>query len=310
MPLLESVPNVSEGRDAGRIERMAGALASVPGAHLLHRTSDFDHHRTVFTLAGEPEPLLEALLALYSIAVVEIDLRAHRGVHPRAGAVDVAPLVPLAGARMADAVAASERLGEEIARRFGLPVYLYERSACSSERRALPDVRRGGFEGFAGKMLDPAWVPDFGPRRVHPSAGVAIVGAREILVAWNVVLETDDVAVARAVARAVRAATPGGLPAVRAIGVPLARLGRAQVSMNLLDYRITSMAQAFERVAREAARLGTRPVASELIGLAPAAALPPDAERTLLLPDPSEQILEVRLNAAGLPSEIEGESSP
>ncbi len=301
MPLLECVPNVSEGRRPETIRRLAAALAATPGAHLLHQTSDADHNRSVFTLAGEPEPLVAALLALYAVAKDEIDLSAHRGVHPRVGAVDVVPFVPLPGTEMSVAVAAAETLGAEVARRFDLAVYLYERAARRPERRALPDIRRGGFERFAEKIRQPAWSePDFGPARVHPTAGVSVIGARPILVAWNILLDTDDLFVARRIARAVRARTPGGLPAVRAIGVPLARLGAAQVSLNLLDVEMTSMAVAFDRVSAEASAFGSRPIASELIGLVPEAALPVDPLSRLLLPDPTEQILERRLALAGL----------
>lgn len=271
MPQLECVPNVSEGRRPEVVSRLLQAVASVPGALLLDASSDPDHNRSVLTLAGEPAPLHAALLALYDAALAEIDLRHHQGVHPRVGAVDVVPFVPMTGARgatMADAVAAAERLGEAVALRFGLPVYLYERAARRPERRRLPDIRRGGFEGFPAKIAAPGWEPDFGPRRVHPTAGVTVVGARDFLIALNAVLATGDVAVARAIARRVRE-SGGGLPALRAIGVPLPSRGRAQVSMNLVDYRRTSVWTALEAVRREAAALGTEVLETELIGLMP-----------------------------------------
>lgn len=300
-PLLEAVPNVSEGRRREVLDRLI-ASAAAGGAHLLHVTSDPDHNRSVLTLAGAAEPLRAALLALFETAVAEIDLRTQRGVHPRVGAVDVVPVVPLAGATMSDAVSCAAALGAEIARRFQVPVWLYEAAATAPARRALPDVRRGGFERLAQRLAKPEWRPDFGPARPHPSAGAAIVGARFFLVAYNVVLESADPALARAVARAVRASS-GGLPALRAIGVPLPSRGLVQVSMNLLDYRVTSIATAFAAVAAAAAALGAAVRESELIGLAPRAALPAAPEAVLLALRP-EQILEDRLAAAGLPNEL------
>jgi len=214
---------------------------------------------------------------------VYLDLRAHRGVHPRVGAVDVVPFIPLDGSTMADAVEAARRLGEAVAERFALPVYLYEEAAARPERRALPDVRRGGFEGFPAKMADPAWAPDFGPGHVHPAAGVTIVGARFFLIAFNLILDAPDVAVARAIAREVRAAS-GGLPAVRALGVYLESRGRAQVSLNLLDYRQTSVWAAMAAVERAAAARGARVEETELIGLMPEAAALEVVSEALKLP--------------------------
>lgn len=267
VPRLECVPNVSEGRRPEVVARLIAALSG-PGLQLLDVSSDPDHNRSVFTLAGEPEALHAGLLALYAAALDEIDLTRHEGVHPRVGAVDVTPFVPLAGTPMAVAVAAAERLGAALAERFGLAVYLYEAAARHPARRRLADIRRGGFEGFPAKLADPAWAPDFGPTRVHPTAGVTVVGARFFLIAWNAVLESADVAVARAIARRVRESS-GGLPAVRAMGVYLASRGRAQVSMNLVDFRRTSMHAALERVRQEAAALGTRVMETEVVGLVP-----------------------------------------
>ncbi|HEX9670894.1 MAG TPA: glutamate formimidoyltransferase, partial [Thermoanaerobaculia bacterium] len=273
MPWLECVPNVSEGRRPETVAALARAAASPAGVALLDVSSDPDHNRTVLTLAGEPGPLHAALLALYETALGEIDLTLQRGVHPRIGAVDVVPFVPLAGAEMADAVAAALRLAEAVAVRFDLPVYLYEEAARRPERRRLPDLRRGGFEGLPARLADPAWAPDFGPPRPHPTAGGTIVGARPFLIAFNVVLETDDPTVARRIAARVRERTAGGLPAVRAIGVYLESRRRAQVSMNLLDFRRTSLAAALARVRREAEALGTGIVGSEIVGLVPEAAV-------------------------------------
>jgi glutamate formiminotransferase len=268
------------------VDRLAAAAGGVPGAALLDRSSDPDHDRSVFTLAGPAPALVAALLALYEVAVAEIDLTRQRGVHPRVGAVDVVPFVPLSswrafgatssgrasGATMAAAVAAARALGAEVAARFGIPVYLYEEAATRPERRRLPDIRRGGFEGFAAKIARPGWEPDFGPRRVHPTAGVTVIGARDFLIAFNAVLDAADPEIARQVARAVRESS-GGLPAVRAIGVPLPSRGLAQVSMNLLDYRRTSMAAALAAVEAEAARRGARVVETEIVGLVPEAAV-------------------------------------
>jgi glutamate formiminotransferase len=275
---------VSEGRHPERVARLAAAAASGAGVRLLDVSSDPDHNRTVLTLAGEAPGLRQSLLALYAVALAEIDLTRHAGVHPRVGAVDVVPFVPLGDTPMAEAVAAAEDLAREVAARFELPVYLYERAARLPERRRLADIRRGGFEGFPAKIQDPAWEPDLGPGRVHPTAGVTVIGARFFLIAFNALLDTADVAVARQVARRVRE-SGGGLPAVRAMGVYLASRGRAQVSMNLVDYRQTSILTALDRVRAEAESLGARVVQSEVIGLVPEAAALEVAREALLLPE-------------------------
>ncbi|HEX7185219.1 MAG TPA: glutamate formimidoyltransferase [Thermoanaerobaculia bacterium] len=272
MEPLECVPNVSEGRRPEVVARLAVAASSAPGARLLDVSSDPDHNRTVLTLAGDAEGLHRSLLALYEAALAEIDLTRHQGVHPRVGAVDVAPFVPLGDTPMEAAAAAAERLAREVAGRFALPVYLYERAARRPERRLLAEIRRGGFEGFAAKIEDPAWAPDFGPARVHPTAGVTVIGARFFLIAFNAVLDTGDVGIARAVARKVRESA-GGLPAVRAMGVHLASRGLAQVSMNLVDYRRTPIRTALDHVRQEAAALGAQVVETEIIGLPPEAAV-------------------------------------
>jgi glutamate formiminotransferase len=288
---LECVPNVSEGRRPQVVARLAAAASSPPGVRLLDVSSDPDHNRSVLTLAGEPEGLHQGLLALYEAALADIDLTRHQGVHPRVGAVDVAPFVPLGDTPMAAAVAAARRLAPEVARRFGLPVYLYERAAGRPERTALSEIRRGGFEGLAGKLADPAWAPDFGPSRVHPTAGATVIGARFFLIAFNAVLATADVAAARAIARRVRE-SGGGLPAVRAMGVHLASRGLAQVSMNLVDYRRTPVARALEMVETEAAALGTRVVETEIVGLVPEAAVRGVAWEALKLPGPAATLEE------------------
>ncbi|MEA2599634.1 MAG: glutamate formiminotransferase / 5-formyltetrahydrofolate cyclo-ligase [Acidobacteriota bacterium] len=293
MPPLECVPNVSEGRRPEVVARLAAAASSPPGVRLLDVSSDPDHNRSVLTLAGDAEGLFQGLLTLYEVALAEIDLTRHQGVHPRVGAVDVVPFVPLGDTPMAEAVATAERLAAEVARRFGLPVYLYERAARSPERAALAAIRRGQFEGLQDRMADPRWAPDFGPARVHPTAGVTVIGARFFLIAFNAVLDTPDVAVARAIARKVRE-SGGGLPAVRAMGVYLASRGRAQVSMNLVDFRRTPLLRVLERVREEAAALGAGVVESELIGLMPAEAALGVARDALLLPA-SPALIEDRL---------------
>jgi len=298
MPRLETVPNVSDGRRPELLDRLAAAATARPGVALLDASRDPDHNRAVLTLAGEAGPLVEALLAVFEIAVAEIDLRGHRGVHPRIGAVDVVPFVPLAGAPMAAAVAAAQELGRRVAARFGVPVLLYEEAASSPHRRRLADLRRGGFEALPGRLADPRWRPDFGPPRPHPSAGAVAVGARFFLVAANAVLDVDDLAVARAVARAVRESS-GGLPAVRALGVPLPSRRRVQVSMNLVDYRRTPPAAAFAAVEREAAAHGARVVERELVGLVPEAALAGDDPEARALAELwADRVLETRLGRA------------
>jgi glutamate formiminotransferase / 5-formyltetrahydrofolate cyclo-ligase len=304
---LECVPNVSEGRRPEVVARLVAAAASVPGARVLDVSSDPDHNRSVLTLAGGAEALHQALLALYAAALAEIDLTRHEGVHPRLGAVDVVPFVPLGDTPMAVAVAAAERLAREVAERFALPVYLYEQAARHleppepPERRLLAAIRRGGFEGLSAKLADPAWAPDFGPPIAHPTAGATVIGARFFLIAFNAVLDTADAAVARAVARRVRE-SGGGLPAVRAMGVYLASRGRAQVSMNLVDFRRTSILAALDRVRREAEALGARVTETEVIGLIPEEAALGVVRDALQLPGlGAAQVLEAALRSASSP---------
>lgn len=294
-PLLECVPNVSEGRDLQALAALERRMREVPGVRLLDLAPDPDHHRSVVTLAGTAEALRDGVLALFAWAAEHVDLRSHRGVHPRVGAVDVVPFVPLAGATMADAVAAAESTAAAVAEAFDLPVYLYEEAARRPERRLLADIRRGQFEGFREKIAQPEWAPDFGPRRVHPQLGVTVVGARFFLLAVNARLATADVTTARAVARAVREAT-GGLSGVRALGLYLESRGCSQVSMNLVDFRRTSLVDLLARVEAEARAQGTEVTATELVGLAPAAALL-EPLRALLRTDAlgTRQIVEWRL---------------
>ena len=273
--LVESVPNYSEGRRPEIVDRLAAAAEAVDGAYLLDRTSDPSHNRSVLTLAGEAPAVERALEATIEVAIETIDMERHTGEHPRIGAVDVIPFVPLGSTTLDACVVLARGFGLRIAERFGIPVYLYARAATRPDRVRLADVRRGGYEGvrddIARPGLEPDRAPDFGPRRTHPRAGAVAVGARPFLIAWNVNLDTDDVAVAKRIARDVRE-SGGGLAAVQANGFTIEELDAAQVSMNLLDFETTSMWRAFDEVRRLAEEDGVGVRESELIGLAPQAA--------------------------------------
>lgn len=271
--MIECVPNVSEGREAATIEAIAAAIRETPGVHLLNVHSDPDHNRSVYTFASnDASPLREAVLRMYDIAVERIDLRRHRGAHPRVGAVDVVPFVPLEGSTMDECIALATDTARAIAERFAIPIYLYEHAATHDYRRDLPAIRSGEFEQFPQKMLDGRWQPDFGPATIHESAGVSVVGARVPLIAFNMQLGTTRLEVAQACARAVRGIS-GGLRFVRALPIPLASRGLVQVSMNLLDYRRTPVHRAFSVVREEAERHGVAVVSSEIVGLIPAEAM-------------------------------------
>jgi glutamate formiminotransferase len=315
--LVECVPNVSEGRRQGVVDELVAAFAGAdPGVLVLDRSSDPDHNRTVITLAGPGPALVEAAVAGARACARLIDLNQHRGVHPRMGALDVLPFVPLGEAtRLAgagdpdlDCAALAERAGRRIAADAGVPVYLYGAAARHPDRAALPAVRGRGFEALRDALGPPGHsrdgAPDFGGPGPHPTAGATAVGAREVLVAYNVDLAEADLDLARRIAAAVRE-RGGGLPAVRAMGVALNRRGLAQVSMNLLDYRVTPPAVAFAAVAELARRAGARVEASEIVGLVPAAALAGvDPADLRLRGDVSELLLENRL-ARTLDSQLE-----
>lgn len=264
-------PNVSEGRDPERMDRFAAAVSATEGVRLLHRSADRDHNRMVLAYVGAPAAVVEATRRLAARAFEEIDLRTHRGVHPRLGALDVVPFVPLAGLSIEAALAACRSFGGWVADR-GVPVFYYEAAATRPERRALPAVRAGGFEGLAVRMADPAWAPDEGPPRPHPSAGGVIAGVRAPLVRFNVNLATEDARHARAIANEMREAS-GGLAGVRALGFALEDRGLTQVSMNLTDYRSTSIAAAYARVLAAARARGVEVDGTEIIGPVPRAAL-------------------------------------
>jgi glutamate formiminotransferase / 5-formyltetrahydrofolate cyclo-ligase len=289
MALIECVPNVSEGQRPEVVARCADAVRA-GGAALLDVHVDAAHNRSVFTFAGRPDRVQTSTLALFDAALAAIDLRQHRGVHPRLGAIDVVPFVPLQGATMAECVALAREVAATVADRHGLPVYLYEEAAREPSRRRLEDIRRGQFEGLAEKLRQPGWAPDFGPAAPHPSAGAAVIGARHPLIAFNVNLATDRLDIAKAIAAAVRERS-GGLPAVKALGLPLAERGIVQVSMNLTNFRETSIAEVFDAVAREAARHGVTVLASELVGLVPAEALAAAGAARVHLPDFSARML-------------------
>lgn len=292
---IECVPNISEGRRPDVIERLVNRLRETTDVHVLDVSSDASHNRSVVTLMGDRTSLEDATIALFEHAVAEIDLRSHTGAHPRFGAVDVVPFVPIEGVTMMECVALARATAAAVASRFRIPVFLYEEAATSPSRRNLADIRRGEFEGLPAKLALSEWTPDFGPRTPHPTAGATAIGARMPLVAFNVNLATDRVDIARAIAARVRE-RGGGLPAVKALGVPTADRSVVQVSMNLTNYAMTSVRRAFEAVRAEAAGHGVDVVGSEIVGLVPAAALPEaDIDVLRLTGFSPDQILEHRL---------------
>jgi glutamate formiminotransferase / formiminotetrahydrofolate cyclodeaminase len=297
--IIECIPNFSEGRNPATVQALTAAVESVPGVRLLDRTSDSDHHRSVLTFAGDPDAVLEAAFQAIRIATRLIDLRTHTGVHPRIGATDVVPFVPIQGSTMEDCVQLARRLGERVGTELKIPVFLYEQASGHPERTRLETIRQGGLSGLGARMaagLD--WRPDFGPPHLHDSAGAIVIGARHPLIAFNVNLNSSDLNIAKTIARTIRHSN-GGLPCVKAIGVALASRGLVQVSMNLTDYRVTSMAAAFRAVQTEAAEAGVDIAGSELIGLVPQAALDQAASSLLQIGNfDSTQILETRLASA------------
>jgi len=269
--LIESVPNYSEGRRLEVVDELAAAISATPGVHLLDRTSDASHNRSVLTLAGEADAVTRALEATVDVAIREIDMERHAGEHPRIGAVDVVPFVPLGETTMDQAIARARTFGRGVAERFGIPVFLYARAAMRPDRVRLADVRRGGYEGLRDEIATSGREPDYGPARTHPRAGAMAVGARPFLIAWNINLESADLDLAKRIARRVRE-SGGGLPAVQANGFMIEELGCAQVSMNLLDFATTPVWRVWEEVRAVAAEDGVGLRESELIGLAPLAA--------------------------------------
>ena len=295
MAVIECIPNISEGRRAEVVEACAQAVRGVAGVRLLDLSSDSSHHRSVLTFAGDREGVRQAVLALFAAAVPAIDLRQHAGEHPRLGAVDVVPFVPIEGVTMAECVALAKEVGQDVAERFGVPVYLYEDASTNPARKNLEDIRRGEFEGLAAKMAKDGWAPDYGPAAPHASAGATVIGARMPLIAYNINLNTNRLDVAKKIASAVRHSS-GGLRFVKAMGVELGDRGIVQVSMNLTNYEKTPIFRVFEMVKREAGRYGVMVLESEIVGLVPGAALASAAEFYLQIEGfKAEQVLEHRL---------------
>jgi glutamate formiminotransferase len=272
MPVIESVPNFSEGRRTEVVAAIVDAARRAAPVRVLDLSSDPDHNRSVLTLAGEPAAVRAALEGLAAACIERIDLRSHQGHHPRMGALDVVPLVPIRDVTMEECVALARDLGRALAERHQIPVYLYEEAATAAHRRDLAAVRKGEFEGFPEKIRDPRFKPDFGPERVHPSAGCVAIGAREFLIAFNINLTTGDVEVAQRIAKAIRFSS-GGLRFVKAMGVLLEDRKQAQVSINMTDFRRTPLFRVFEMVRGEAARWGAGIAGSEIVGLVPEDAL-------------------------------------
>jgi len=299
-PLVECVPNFSEGRNPATIEALRTALSSVPGVRLLDVQADAAHNRSVFTVVAPPDASVEAALAAMRVATQRIDLSRHTGEHPRMGATDVVPFVPVRDATMDDCVALARRLAERAAAELQIPIFLYAKAATRPDRERLPDIRKGEFEGLRDRMgRDPAADPDFGPRRIHPTAGATAIGARPFLVAFNIYLDTSDVTIAKHIAKRIRTSS-GGLPAVQASGFEVA--GKAQVSMNLLDIDVTSPATVFAAVESAARQRGAGILSSEVVGLIPERAVLRAGAASLKLPDPEAHLLEPKIRAAEGPT--------
>jgi glutamate formiminotransferase len=295
MPTIECVPNISEGRRRDVIDGLAETLRTVPGLRVLDVQADATHNRSVFTLAGTAAGMSAGIPRLFEAAIAAIDLRTHQGEHPRLGAVDVVPFIPIEGVTMAECVTLAKTIAADVATRFGVPIYLYEDASANPARKNLEDIRRGEFEGLAAKMAQPAWAPDFGPAAPHATAGASVIGARMPLVAYNINLATNRLEVAKKIAAAIRMSS-GGLRFVKAMGIPLEDRGIVQVSMNLTNYEKTPMYRVFDLVKREAERYGVQVLESEIVGLVPSAALTQTAEYFLRLEGFSaNQILEKKL---------------
>ena len=297
MAVIECVPNISEGRRQDVISKITEELQAVAGLRVLDVQSDAAHNRSVFTLAGDAAAMLAGIPKLFAAAISAIDLTSHKGEHPRMGAVDVTPFIPIDGVTMAECVALARAVAQDVASRFSLPVYLYEEAASSPDRKNLEDIRRGEFEGLAAKMAKPGWAPDFGPAAPHPTAGASVIGARMPLIAYNINLATTRLDVAKKIASAIRHSS-GGLRFVKAMGIALEERGIVQVSMNLTNYEKTPIFRVFEMVKREAARYGVAVLESEIVGLVPAAALRQSVEWYLQLEGFSgAQVLENKLRS-------------
>lgn len=294
MRLLECVPNISEGRDPDKIASIAEEIKKHKKVRLLNISSDKDHHRSVFTFVGEPEEVKETALSFALKAIDLIDMREHKGEHPRLGAVDVVPFIPIHGVEMEEAVGIAREFGKELGRR-GIPIFFYEEAALRTERRELPAIRKGEYEGLPEKLKDPGWNPDEGPVVFNPKSGATVVGARFPLVAYNVNLRSEDVNLAKEIARKVRF-KDGGFPHVRAMGVELKEKGMVQVSMNLTHYRVTNIPKVYEFIRAEAMKRGIEIEGSEIVGLVPLAVLEGVVQHYLKYPEFStNQVIEQRI---------------
>lgn len=293
--LFECIPNYSEGRDQNKIEKIVKPFKSTKGVKLLDYSADKDHNRLVVTLLGDAQVLKKSVLESVEIAIDLIDMNEHKGEHPRMGAVDVIPFTPVRNAKMEDAVKLAKEVAQKCAKLYNLPIYLYEEAANLEQRKNLAEIRKGEYEGFFKKIKKDEWKPDFGPQKLHPTAGATVIGARMPLVAFNINLDTDNLKIANKIAKKIRHSN-GGLRYVKAIAIDLKERNIVQVSMNMTDYTKTSLYQAFEMVKFEAKRYGINVLGSELIGLLPAEALYDVAEYYLGLEGfQKEQVMENRL---------------
>ncbi len=293
--IIECVPNFSEGRNQQNIEKIVGSFRGQKGVKLLDYQTDEDHNRMVVTVVGEPQALKTAVIKAMGSAIEVIDMNTHQGQHPRMGAIDVVPFIPIKNVSMKEAISFSREVAQEGAKKFELPVFLYERSASRLERENLANIRKGQFEGMADKIKQPEWKPDFGPVMLHPTAGATAIGARMPLVAYNVNLDSDNIDIANDIARKVRHIS-GGLKYCKGIGIELKDRGVVQVSMNLTDYTQTALYRAFELIKVEARRYGVNVIGSEIVGLVPMEALMDTAAFYLGLEGFSmEQVLEARI---------------
>ncbi|MDM8526259.1 glutamate formimidoyltransferase [Desulfococcaceae bacterium HSG8] len=293
--IIECVPNFSEGISRDKIEKIVSPFRGKKGLRLLDYQQDADHNRMVVTVIGEPEPLKHAVIEAMGVAIASIDMKKHEGQHPRMGAVDVVPFIPIRNITMAETIDISKNVAKEAAEKYQLPIFLYERSASGNERQNLAEIRKGQFEGMAEKIKSPGWKPDFGPLEIHPTAGVTAVGARMPLVAYNVNLGTDNLEIANDIAKKVRYIS-GGLRYCKGIGIELKERNIVQVSMNMTDFTKTAIYRAFELIRTEAKRYGVSVVGSEIIGLVPMEALTETAAYYLGLENFSaDQVLEYRM---------------
>jgi len=294
--IIECVPNFSEGRDKSVIEALVNKAKSVPGAMLLDYSCDADHNRSVFTLIGDPDAIAEISFKLCKLASEKIDMTKHTGEHPRMGATDVIPFIPIRDVCIDECVEISKKVAERIWNELKIPIFLYEDSARLPERKNLATVRKGQFEGMTSKLMEPEWAPDYGERKIHPTAGITAIGARKPLIAFNVNLNTPDVNIANAIAKTIRSSS-GGYKACKGIGIKLEDRNIAQVSMNMVDFETTPLYRVFEAIRFEAERWGVSIIGSEIIGLTPGKALIDCAEYYLKIEDfdYKKQVLENHL---------------